>query len=394
MADLAQEFHQAMLEIYTRANAEINYNPSLFLQMVLSDDGVVAATQLINSSKPSPGYTRLYEEKRLDLSAEALVVDNPRWHSLFPPEVIERARKRLQDYHYKFPETLLPPDAAGSPTREGAWTRSEVEACVSAYLEMLALEVEGRPYVKALFNRRVQEVTGRSKGSVEFKFENVSAILDRLGLRWVEGYKPAKNAQAGAITDALDRLLGANAVLASRLEVPVLSDPIVPAGAFASVFVDAPPKSAGERSKNAAQSSSKIGKFDRALRDAKNRQLGRAGEEFVLKVERDRLRSEGRADLAAKVKWISEEQGDGAGYDISSFAADESPMLIEVKTTNGEAATSFLVSANEVKVSRAKPEHYWLYRVFEFAKEPRVYREQGALDYGWNLEPAVFRARR
>lgn len=98
----------------------------------------------------------------------------------------------------------------GSTGRAGSdWTAPEVEACVQAYLDMLAMEVTGRPYSKIEFNRRVQQETGRSKGSVEFKFQNVSAVLDQMGRRWIQGYKPAKHAQAGPIRDVLDRLLPA-----------------------------------------------------------------------------------------------------------------------------------------------------------------------------------------
>jgi hypothetical protein len=76
-------------------------------------------------------------------------------------------------------------------------------------------------------------------------------------------------------------------------------------------------------------------KFDVAGRDERNRALGRAGEERVLAHERAALRTAGRDDLARKVRWVSEEDGDGAGYDIASFAPDGLPRLIEVKTTNG-----------------------------------------------------------
>ena len=54
-------------------------------------------------------------------------------------------------------------------------------------------------------------------------------------------------------------------------------------------------------------------KFDVAGRDERNRALGRAGEESVLAHERASLRSAGRDDLAHKVRWVSEEDGDGAG---------------------------------------------------------------------------------
>jgi hypothetical protein len=47
---------------------------------------------------------------------------------------------------------------------------------------------------------------------------------------------------------------------------------------------------------------------------------------------------------------MSEEDGDGAGYDIASFAPDGRPRLIEVKTTNGWERTPFHISRNELAV--------------------------------------------
>jgi hypothetical protein len=76
-------------------------------------------------------------------------------------------------------------------------------------------------------------------------------------------------------------------------------------------------------------------KFDVAGRDERNRALGRAGEERILAHERAQLRSAGRTDLAEQIRWISDVDGDGAGYDIRSFDTDGHHRLIEVKTTKG-----------------------------------------------------------
>ena len=57
----------------------------------------------------------------------------------------------------------------------GDWTDAENDACVAAYLDLLEAELEGRRLVKSEVNRKVQEATGRSRGSVEYKFQNVSA---------------------------------------------------------------------------------------------------------------------------------------------------------------------------------------------------------------------------
>jgi Domain of unknown function (DUF3883) len=74
-----------------------------------------------------------------------------------------------------------------------------------------------------------------------------------------------------------------------------------------------------------------VGKFDPAARDARNRDLGRAGEEFVVAFERRRLEKAGKSNLARDVRWVSDLDGDGYGYDVQSFELDGEPRLLEIK---------------------------------------------------------------
>ncbi len=96
--ELEDRFHQEMLRIHREA-AEFDYHPSYFLQMVVSQGGVSAAKQLLSSSNPQSGFTRLWEEGRLDLSVEAIVVQEP-WASLFTDGELTEARNRLEDLGY------------------------------------------------------------------------------------------------------------------------------------------------------------------------------------------------------------------------------------------------------------------------------------------------------
>lgn len=76
------------------------------------------------------------------------------------------------------------------------WTPEEVASTVASYFEMLRLEALQQPYNKAERNLELrQSLKGRSKASVELKHQNVSAVLDSLGLPFVSGYKPRSNAQ-------------------------------------------------------------------------------------------------------------------------------------------------------------------------------------------------------
>jgi hypothetical protein len=63
--------------------------------------GIATAKALINAAKPSDGYTALYERGRLDLTVEAVVVENERWHILFTEDELEKATKRLLEYSYR-----------------------------------------------------------------------------------------------------------------------------------------------------------------------------------------------------------------------------------------------------------------------------------------------------
>ena len=58
---------------------------------------------------------------------------------------------------------------------------------------MLADDEAGQPYSKAEHNRRLQEAIGRPRGSIEYKHQNISAVLKGLGEDWISGYKPAFN---------------------------------------------------------------------------------------------------------------------------------------------------------------------------------------------------------
>src|SRR5262245_41698973 len=79
------------------------------------------------------------------------------------------------------------------------WTEREIDLIVADYFEMLRMERTGQPYVKADRNRALQELTRRSRGSIEFKHQNISAVLYELGMDWISGYKPMPNYQNALI---------------------------------------------------------------------------------------------------------------------------------------------------------------------------------------------------
>jgi hypothetical protein len=264
------------------------------------------------------------------------------------------------------------------------WTGGELDLIVADYFVMLADELAGRPYAKAGHNAALRERIPRSRGSVEFKYQNVSAVLEKRGMPWIPGYKPARHYQ-GAIAEAISRYLAGNP---AALDMPVPS-PRVPEPE--SVFV-APPPPTEPREQMPAALRRLIAKFDPVERDLRNRTLGRAGEEFVLELERRQLAGAGRQDLSRKVRWIADEEGDGAGYDVLSFAPAGQERIIEVKTTNGSARTPFFLSRNELEVSKQRPGDWRLYRVHLFATSPKIFTLAPPLDAVLHLRPELWRA--
>src|SRR5437868_10598947 len=109
------------------------------------------------------------------------------------------------------------------------WSRLEVEAAVADYLDMLALELRGEPFNKAEHNRNLARVlNGRTRGSIERKHQNISAVLIELGYPYIDGYKPLSNYQE-LLKDVVDeRLLRATA-LEEEIASLIVSPPATPA---------------------------------------------------------------------------------------------------------------------------------------------------------------------
>ena len=106
--------------------------------------------------------------------------------------------------------------------------------------------------------------------------------------------------------------------------------------------------------------------------DERHADLGALGEKIILQLEQDRLSKANRIDLAERVYRTCERQGNTAPFDLYSFENDETPRLIEVKTTQQGAQTPFYISAQEYEFAQAHIDHYWLYRVYDLDLESRV----------------------
>ncbi|MBK7831960.1 MAG: DUF3883 domain-containing protein [Gemmatimonadetes bacterium] len=277
------------------------------------------------------------------------------------------------------------------------WSRPEVELIVADYFVMLAEELSGRSFNKAQHNRALQQLLGgRSRGSIEFKHANISAVLIELGYPYVDGYKPRHNYQELLRDVVVDRLFADQRLeAAASAAVSAPTNPrTVASGDWTEVVVEAP-----TRDEKVDRSRERWGVPRPTLRgvnylerESRNTSLGGAGEEFVLSLERMRLRQLGHRRLSEKVEHVARTQGDGLGYDILSFESNGRERLIEVKTTRYGDMTPFFATRNEVEVSERQAASYRLYRVFKFEKKPRLFILPGALRQSVILEPVTYRA--
>ena len=252
------------------------------------------------------------------------------------------------------------------------WSEVEIDWIVADYFAMLSDELAGTPFNKAEHNRALQDGIDRGRGSIEFKHQNISAVMLGLGQPWITGYKPAANFQ-NALVDGVLRWLNAHpSWLTPQSGTAAQHDRV--AEDAARLWIGPPPMQRNEPPPVDPAFMAAMGrKYDVPERDARNRDLGRAGEELVLNHERRQLDAAGRGDLAAKVRWTSVEDGDGYGYDIRSFEADGRERLIEVKTTNGWERTPFHISRNELALADERRDEWQLVRVWDFARKPQAF---------------------
>lgn len=264
------------------------------------------------------------------------------------------------------------------------WAGADVAICLDSYLVHLRLQIEGRPFNKAALYRDLSEKIGRTPKSIERKFQNISAVLDEIGFDWIAGLAPLANYQ----------LLLADVVLSRRREIENLAS-LAPPSDFqdmAAIYIEPPPERETVKGFVPDFMERLVRHFDPVERDLKNRALGAAGEELVFEYEKHFLKGIDRDDLAQQVRWISKEEGDGAGYDILSYSDRGEKKFIEVKTTIGGNKTPFFMSRNEFAFAREVPESYRLMRVFEFRRSPRAFELQGPLEKYVRFSPETYRA--
>jgi 5-methylcytosine-specific restriction protein A len=113
------------------------------------------------------------------------------------------------------------PDLTPTAIDSSAWSDAELAATIKAYLRMLHAELNGMSYNKAAVNRdlRAGPLASRTKASIEFRMQNISAALYELKMPYIAGYLPARNI-GSAVKAKMVTLLSAQGIESLEAYVP------------------------------------------------------------------------------------------------------------------------------------------------------------------------------
>jgi len=259
------------------------------------------------------------------------------------------------------------------------WSHVEVELIVADYFEMLEKELAGIDYSKAERRREIQKLLdGRSGGSIEYKHQNISAVLAKFGQPFIKGYLPRYNYQLLLEEKVID-YLRSNVKIEKAFET--FSQKVLGAGElkvdYANLLVD--PPAGNEVSEPFAVYKRMPVKVNYLEREQNNRRLGMIGEKIVLEFEKQKLISIGKEKLAERIEWVSRDQGDGAGFDILSRYPNGKDKYIEVKSTKLSKEAPFYFTRNELHFSAQHAQDYHLYRLFNLNEEAKMFIKKGDL---------------
>ena len=126
-------------------------------------------------------------------------------------------------------------------------------------------------------------------------------------------------------------------------------------------------------------------------KEQNNRSLGEQGENFVIEYEKQRLIKAGKDSFADQIEWVSKELGDGLGYDILSRNNNGTDRFIEVKTTKLAKETPIYLSKTEISFASKELNNFYLYRVFDFDKQPRMFIKNGKYESFCKVIPQIYK---
>ncbi|MEQ9424813.1 MAG: DUF3883 domain-containing protein [Cyclobacteriaceae bacterium] len=258
------------------------------------------------------------------------------------------------------------------------WSDLENELITASYFEMLSNELSAINYSKTAFRKKLKPLlNNRSDGAIEYKHQNISAVLINLGQPYINGYLPRYNYQA-RLEEAVITFLRSNVSINRLFQEFIEFETQISEVHFGNILVDAPqPNIAAEPTISYGRPPITVNYLEK---EQNNRHLGTQGEQLVFEYEKWFLKSIGKNKLAKEVRWISKEEGDGAGFDILSKNGEGGDKFIEVKSTKLGKETPFYYTKNELDFSKEKSGDFHLYRVFNMSNNVKLFIRNGILD--------------
>jgi hypothetical protein len=273
---------------------------------------------------------------------------------------------------------------------EKDWSEEEVNLVIEDYFSMLRKELAGQLYSKTQHRTLLKEQLNRTDGSIEFKRQNISAVMINLGLPFIKGYKPMWNYQRILLEKTIQYLSRQKTYL-EPLFVDFANTSSSPSSDYNfQNLVEKAPEQNKDETKSKIEKFRKPFKINYLEREQNNIDLGRKGEELVIEYEKWRLISASKAFLSDKIEWVSE-YDDGAGFDILSKNVNGTDRYIEVKTTKLSKETPIFFSKTEYDISKSKGMDYYLYRLFNFNKEPKMFNLNGDFDSFCSKEAVLYK---
>jgi 5-methylcytosine-specific restriction protein A len=91
--------------------------------------------------------------------------------------------------------TSLFPDEAVAKDSPNGWTDGELRCCVTTYHQLLLAQSNNVRLSKAALRRKAlaEGLPSRSAAAYEFRMQNISAVLEEMGLETVKGYLPRRH---------------------------------------------------------------------------------------------------------------------------------------------------------------------------------------------------------
>ena len=211
-----EEFTQHLWATVRETEAA-GHDPRRFKTMLNTDGGFDAVKRILESGKPSDGFTKLWELKRLNLTCEAIIVES-KWRPYFGEDLLVRSERLLRQSGYAFKpfngsgrapsQQELPRPmstsantslANGNPTRTGADIEADLRELGSSGLDETTR--------KALIDARLGQ--GRFRKELLRTWDGACAVT---GCR-VEAILRASHCKPWRLSDNAERLDPNNGLL-------------------------------------------------------------------------------------------------------------------------------------------------------------------------------------